>query len=765
MKEDPIEHLDDEIHDHIERETEDNIARGLAPAEARRQARLRFGNLALTREDARAVWAWVWLEQLWQDVRYAARGFENSPRVAAIVIVSLALGIGANVAIFSLVNAIVLRPLPYSTADRLVQILQYSGAPDGGNTAALQEVGLDGEELTVFRATNRSLTEVGSYTATISALTHGAETIRIPGTRISPSFFSILGAKPFVGRTFESREEERGNESVLVLSFKAWQRYFGGSSGILDEDVLLDGAQYRIVGVMDSGFQFPDAGTEFWTPLVVTPTPGLTAKHPVYGLLRPGMSLETASADVNASLQKLANPLLIPSSRPAALMYSLARLQDRIAGPVIPTVRILMFAAWGVFLVACVNVANLLLARGAAREPEMGLRQALGAGRGRLLRQILVENVIFALAGGTAGLVVAVATMRGFRLLASGVARPDVGPALVIPRLGEVGVDTRVLVYALGVSLLSGVLCAVVLAFHQLRGERFGGHRVTLQRWAMGKRRWQGVLLGTEIVVVMVLVISEGLLLRSFVKLSRVDPGFDPTNVLTFQVAPSSPSRSLDGEVGKFSNSLVKRIMVIPGVLHVGYGNPLPMLRLEAGTFLRKQSNPPVATEPVFTDTLTTPRVVSIVSSAGFLEAIGLRLIRGAFLGADRRPPAGLLVNKTLASNGFLGPEPIGVQLYAGRTLVQVVGVVDDIHMRDLTAPFDLQVFMEYQPEGPGPGLQPWSGLGPYFAVRTDRAPLSFVSTIRGLVRQLDPSGAIDHIATLEQLISESLFRPRLYAR
>src|SRR5262249_18434475 len=163
----------------------------------------------------------------------AARGLKNNPRFAAIVIASLALGIGANVAIFSFVNAIVLRPLPYSTSDRLVQILKYSGAPEGGNTAALQGVGLDGDELTAFRATNRSLTEVGSYTATISALTRGTDTIRIPGTRISPSFFSMLGAKPFVGRTFESREEVRGNEYVLVLSFKAWQRYFGGSSGIL----------------------------------------------------------------------------------------------------------------------------------------------------------------------------------------------------------------------------------------------------------------------------------------------------------------------------------------------------------------------------------------------------------------------------------------------------------------------------------------------------------------------------------------------------
>jgi putative ABC transport system permease protein len=758
-----------EIQAHIALDIDRLIAEGVSPEEARASALRAFGNVTRVQErfyESRRV---MWWDDFVRDVRYALRGLSRAPGFTVAAILTLALGTGANTAIFSLVNGVLLRPLPYPESDRLIQVMENVSAENESLGAKRQTpAGMDVFELAAFRTFTRTLSNVGTYGSKSLALTHGSEITRLDGVRISPSFFSMLGVHPVLGRVFESREENPGAEFVAILSYSAWQRYLGGARNIVGQDVTLNGTKYLVVGVMGPSFQFPDSRTEIWTPLPLTVVPEFTSKYPVFGQLAVGVSPEAASAEVSSVVQRLRHPLAYPT-RESHLSgpppFTVVRLQDQIVEPVRPALHVLIVAVWFVLLIACVNVANLVLARVSARDQEIAVRRAVGAGRARLIRQMLTENVVLSLLGGLAGTALALGGISLLRIATTTLTRVDAAPGMAIPRLNEVGLDGPVLAYTFAISLVTGVLFGLAPALRQPRFDRSAEvRRNKLSAFSLSPHRWQGLLIITEVALAMVLLVSGGLLMYSFIKLSHVDPGFDPTNVLTFQVAPSSPSRSPDDEVKRFSDSLVKRIMVIPGVLHVGYGNPLPMLRLETGTFLRKQSNPPVATEPVFTDTLTTPRVVSIASSDGFLEAIGLRLIRGAFLGSHRGHPTGLMVSKTLANSGFFEAEPIGAQLYAGRTLVQVVGVVDDIHMRDLTAPFDLQIFMEYQPEGPGPGLQPWSGLGPYFAVRTERAPLRLVSTIRGLVRQLDPGGTIDHIATMAELVSSSIARPRLYA-
>lgn len=760
-----------EIQAHIALDMDRLIAEGMRPEEARAAALRAFGNVTGTQErfyESRRV---MWLDDLQRDVRYALRGLSRTPGFTVAAILTLALGTGANTAIFSLVNGVLLRPLPYPGSDRLVQVMENVSAADQSLGANRQTpAGMDVFELAAFRTFTRTLSNVGTYVSKSLALTHGSEITRLDGVRISPAFFSMLGVHPMLGRVFESREENPGAEFVAILSHSAWQRYFGGAGDIVGQAVTLDGTKYLVVGVMGPGFYFPDSRTEIWTPLPLNVVPGLTSKYLVFGQLELGAPIETASAEISTVVQRLRQPLLNStqaSNLSGAPRFTVVRLQDKIVDPVRPALHVLIVAVWCVLLIACVNVANLVLARASARDQEIALRHAVGAGRARLVRQVLTENVILSLFGGLAGTALAFGGIRLLKIVTPTLTRVDALPGMAIPRLNEVGIDGPVLAYTLAISLVTGVLFGVTPALRQPRFDRSAGVRRNMPSASsfLSRHRWQGLLITFEVALAMVLLVSGGLLMYSVVKLSHVGLGFDPTNVLTFQVALPR-AHSSDNDVLSFNEALVSRIRSLPGVRHVGYTNHLPMLLMRGHVPLRRQAGDSLPSGTGRADLPALPDLpeASLVSR-DFMNAMGFRLVEGNGFTDRRGRPPGIIINETLARSGFLGEHPLGTQLYAGSRLVEVVGVVEDFHMRDLGRKADPQIIDEFRPDSVGPALvQPFSGLGPYFAVRADRPPISLVTNIRDLIRQLDSEGTIDHVATMAELVSSSIARPRLYA-
>jgi putative ABC transport system permease protein len=761
----------EEIHAHLLLDRDRLIAEGMSAADAKAAALRNFGNVTRAQErfyESRRV---MWLDDLVRDVRYALRGLSRTPGFAAIAILTLALGSGANTAIFSVVNGVLLRPLPYPRSDRLIQVMENVSTADQSLGAKRQTpVGMDVFELAAFRTFTRTLSNVGTYQATNLTFTHGSETSRLVGVRISPAMLSMLGEHPLLGRTFESREENPGAEFVAILSYSAWQRYFGGAHEILGQGVTLDGTKYLVVGVMGPRFQFPDSSTEIWIPLPLTVVPGFTAKYPVLGQLEVGISPETASAEVSRVLERLRQPLLYPAPKPnlsGPPPFVVVRLQDQIVEPVRPALQVLMVAVWCVMLIACVNVANLILAKVSARDQEIAIRRAVGASRSRLIRQMLSENVVLSLLGGLGGIAFAFGGVRVLKDVTTTLARVDVGPGTAIPRLNEVGIDGPVLAYTLTISLVTGLLFGLAPALRQPRFDRSAAVRRNMRSgFSLSRHHWQGLLIVTEVALAIVLLVSGGLLMYSFVKLSRVDPGFDPTNVLTFQVALPT-AHSSDNDVLNFSEALVGRIRSLPGVRHVGYAQTLPMLRLAFGGPLRRQADSPMPQWIPILSGLPRPpdQPEGGLVSRDFMSAMGFRFVEGSGFTDGRGTLPRIVINETLARSGFLGDRPIGAQIYSGRTLVEVVGVVKDFHMRDLGRTPDPQIFLEFRPDSGGPPLVgPSSGLGPYFAVRADRRPASLLNNIRAFVRQLDSEGAIDRVATMTELVSSSVARPRLYA-
>ena len=579
-------------------------------------AHRRFGNVTAAQERFYESRRLIWLDHLRQDAGYALRGFGRNPAFTFVIVATLALGIGANTAIFSVVNALLLRPLPYQHSDRLVRVVENLAPArrQGAPPPALEVI--TASELRALRSGSRALESIGVYGGgpLTMTLTGRGDPIRLAGDRVSPSIFPLLGAQPLLGRALESTEEPPDADPVVILSFAAWHRHFGGASGILGERLVLDGKGYSVVGVMERGFEFPNPQTEFWLPIpLTTDGPGSRARFAHIARLAEGWTAESAAAEIGSILQVLrgdAPPGVRASGIPR---FRIVRVQDQLVEPVKPALLVLTAAVGLVLLIACVNVANLLLARGVARTREMGIRVALGAGRARLLRQLLTESLVLAVGGGVAGMALAVAGIRLLRILGASLPRRDLylGTGVSIPRLQEVGLDTTVLVFAAGVSVLTALAFGLAPAIHQTR---------TLWENTTSRRRIRNGLIVAEIAMAMIVLAGGGLLVRSFVKLSSVNPGYDPTNVSWFQVFPAR-ERSSGSPLVTFAEDLVTRLRSIPGVRSVGYALQLPTGNLLRETSLR--STPDLAGPPP--DPPTDARIVS----TDFMRTMGIPVVAG----------------------------------------------------------------------------------------------------------------------------------------
>lgn len=790
--------------------------RGLTDAEARLAARRAFGGVAQAKELHRDARSFRWLNDLRQDARFAARALLRAPGFTAVVVGTLALGIGANTAIFSVVHAVLLRSLPFPGADRFVRIaIQFD--PDDGSGIKTSAAPVSFQDLEVLRSRSRMLSNLGTYVPEAVTLSGRAEAVHLNGVRISPQVMAMLEATPLMGRLLEPREEASGLDRVAVISYSMWQRRLGADADILGKTIVLDGTHYEVVGVMRPGFQFPNADAEFWTPFVWGPRQRPTA----VGRLTAGASFLTASAEVN-DLMRLAReerrsaggpspigPLSSPGaaprpgpppsagppppspgpgagpppppsggaakgagtlrSEPIPTRFFVVALHDElIAGAKTPLV-ILSGAVGFVLLIACVNVGGLLLARGIRREREIWVRLALGAGRSRVVRQLVTESMLLTLVGGFAGIWLALSGVRWLRVFGAGMPRQDLGASSIVPRLHEVGIDGTVLLFALGVSVVAGLACGLAPALWQshveARGELARETSLSAPGFNLFRRsRGRALLVVVQIGLAVVLLLSSGLLIRSFLKLSNVDPGYATTRVLTFQVALSPNQPAL-----RFSEELIARVQGLPGVRAAGYADHLPLTRSNLGhaqlsprsqarqsTVAPPPPPPGVAGKPDFP--------VTHLVSRDFLSALGVDVIEGrGFSDADPvGRPHSLLINRTLARSGFVGDNPVGTRVYTGDVPWYIIGIVEDVRETGLADPPGSAIFANLERTGADSRL--FEHSSPYFAVRTDGSPTALVPAIREIVRQLDPQTAPDRIATMEQILSNSILQPRFYA-
>ncbi len=723
----------------------------------------------------------MWFDDTQRDVAYAVRTLRRAPGFAVVAVVTLALGIGANTAIFSVVNALLLRPLPYKDAHRLVRIFGSVPPTDNPSGPARRVPAVQVADIAPLRAQTKTLSHVAFYLPLQVTMTTADEMVKIEGARVSAEGLAMLGAQPIIGRTFEAKEESAGADTVAILSYITWQRNFGGAADVVGRNLTLDGRTYAVIGVMPAAFQFPDPATRFWIPFVAANFP-MMGGSPI-ARLKDGVTIEAATAEVTSLLPQVRasrpappgprGPMSLPPPAPA---YELVGLQELMVAPVRPALLILSGAVGFVLLIACVNVANLLLARTAARTREMAVRLAIGASRGRLVRQTLTESVLLAIAGGIAGTALAYGGIRLLHVLAAGLPRRDLGPGFTLPRLDEIGVDASVLLFTVAASVVTGVVFGLAPALRQAQPSpmdalREGSGSAVSGFSLFGRNRLQGILVISEIAMATMLFIGGGLLIHSVVNLSKVDPGYVAERVLTAQVTLPRSRYASGPAFTTLTDEVVARLQRLPAVRAAGYARQLPMVRMRQITLLRMTPDMParMPVPPPFDGRQLPESPDMRVVSRDFLRVMGVRLIAGRMFedqdGAGR--PQVMLINQTLARSGFLGEHPIGKQVYAqGRTPWEIVGIVSDVRQFDLDQDPDPQIFIDYRQEPPPPPA--FAGQGPppapYFAVRTADEPFAVASNVRSIVRELEPQATVDNIATMEQLVSNSLSRPRLYA-
>jgi predicted permease len=486
---------------------------------------------------------------------------------------------------------------------------------------------------------------------------------------------------------------------------------------------------------MPEGFAFPDSTVQFWSPYVLPPPKARSIISPaVLARLSDDVTREAAEADVNAVLQDEASK----SGR-----FQLARMQDELVAPVKPALLILAAAVGLVLLIACVNVANLLLVRTAAREIEMALRRAIGASPGRLARQLLTESSLLALLGAAAGTVLAFGGIEALKTLAATLPRRDLGVGISLPRLDEVRIDSQVLIFTVGLSVLTGVICGLFPALRHARPRQ-----TDVLRGRVASPRVRGVLVAAEIAMAMMLLVGGGLLVHSLIKLTTAERGYNPTHVLTFQ---ASGRQSASGQARALAEQLVERIAALPGVTAVGYANNLPLVQQGFGRDVSPQ--PPVRGQRP-----PRPQPGMHAVSPRFTAAMGMRVIEGRGFSDGEAARYEALVTRAFARSSFFDGPALGSHIYTGRDDWEVVGILEDLNQFSLQQQPSPELFVvDFLPPPPGLG-------GTYFAVRTSSDPSAMAGSIRAIVRQLDGSTTVDNIATMDQIVSNAMSRPRLFA-
>ena len=723
------ERMDEEIRFHIEMETEKNLGEGMSSEEARRRAVLAFGGVEGHREEMREGRRVPLLEDLWWDGRYAARSLRKSPGFSAVAILTLALGIGASTAMFTLVNSILLRPLDYPQPERLVALWERRPVGEERNVVSPRN-------FFAWREQAGSFAGLAATWDWLQNLTGGGEAEQVRAKATTGSFFSVLGVGAQLGRTYREGEEEA---AVVVLGHHLWRRRFGGDPAVVGRTVAIDGRDRTVVGVMPA--DFPSVGTraDLWVPVRLSPEAGGRTLQ-VVGRLHPGTTLEEARREMSAIGRRLAERY--PASN-AGWGVTLVPMHEQVTGDVRPALLVLLGAVGLLLLIACANVANLLLGRAAVRRREMAVRLSLGATRARLVRQTLTECLVLAGGAGLLGLGLAVWSTRTLvRLLP---------PGLALPRLDEVRVDERVLGFALGVSLLTGVLFGITPALSGSAVRLAQTLRETARGTTRGRSRIRKALVVVEVALAVVLLVGAGLLGRSLQRLLEVDTGVRPEQVLTMRLWLSGPQYQEAAALQRFMARLLPRLRDLPGARSVGAEMYLPLTGERLGHSFHRADRP----RPREGERLST----HIRAIAGdYFATMGIPLLRGrAFAARDHaRAPPVAVINQELARRHFPGEDPIGKRVdyvWSDTLSAEIVGVVGSV--REM-----------------GPGAEPSPAIyRPYAQMPTPRValvirsagdPLTLAAAAATAVREIDPGQPVAEIRTMEEVVSATVVRPRL---
>ncbi len=748
--------LDEEMRLHRELREQEQIEHGLSPNEAHYVVRRRFGNDLLLREESRDMWGWNSVEALLHDLRYGFRQLRRNPGFTAVAVLTLALGIGANTAIFSIVNAVLLRPLPFKDPSRLVML--HEGVPQMG----YPKMGFSPPDFVVFARAQKSFETIGAFRNEHLDISGQGEPERLMAARISPSLFPMLGAQPVLGRTFAPEEDAPGGH-VAVLSYGLWQQRYGGTPKIIGQRVELDREAYTVIGVMPQNFVFPLSGPEdngspadLWVPMAFTPAElqgwGGSYFHSVVGRLRPGTTLGQAREEAKSlSRVIVANyPPALTNAFHGSLNVSASPFHEEVVGSVRTLLLVLVAAVAFVLLIACANIATLLLSRAAARQREIAIRAALGATRLRLVRQMLTESLLLALGGGALGFILAFWT-KNFILA-------FVPASVPLPR--QIPLSGSMLAFALAASFAAAVLFGLAPAFHASRTPvqdplREGGRSGMAGR---ARRRSQGVFVMVEFALGLSLLIGAGLLTRSFVKLLETNPGFRPENVLTLNIPLPHTGYSQPAQIQAFYKELLGRAANLPGVQTAGLSSDLPLNAREMVA---------VAIEGRGDTEGVTPQAICQSWILGdYFRAMGIPLFRGRwFTPQDRLDSAPVaIVSLSMARKFWPGQDAIGERIRWGlRDPWQtIVGVAGDVRQGPLNSPLAPHVYRPYS-QLPEPFLEndpfgDWHAMN--LALRTQADPASLTSAVVAQVHSLDPDLAVANIRTMTQVISSSVAGP-----
>jgi putative ABC transport system permease protein len=674
------------------------------------------------------------MDTLWRDMKFSLRMLVKNPGFTLVAVIALALGIGANTAIFSVVNTVLLRPLPFHDPDALIMIREmklpefpeFSVAP--GNYLDWKKQNTVFEQIIAFRGATYNLVGIG-------------EPERLRGALVSAGTFNLLGVHPLVGRGFAPEEDQPGRDTEVLLSEGLWQRRFGSSPNIVGQQLNLSGRSYTVIGIMPASFQFPGPNAEVWAPLAFNAEQSQEhGGHYVgaIGRLKPNVSLKAASTEMKSIAQRMEKTY--PESN-TGWSVKLTPLLDYAVTQIRPVLLVLMAAVALVLLIACANVANLLLARATAREKEIAIRGALGASRARVIRQLLTESAILAVIGAVVGVFLAWIGLKTLLALA-----PE-----GLPRMQHVHIDARALLFTVGITLSTGLIFGMFPAIQIIRTSlsetlKEGGRSSGA---AAHTHRVRNLLVVAEVAIAMVLLVGAGLLIKSFVRLMGVDPGFDPRHAIAVGLTLPQAKYPKPEQQAAFCSQLLQKVSTLPGVVAVGVSHVLPMQDDFILTFDIKGRPPAKPGEE--------PSANYYAVTTNYFKAMGIPLLRGrTFTDRDvKDAPRVALISDSFARRYFPNEDPVGrwISMTNGReSYSEIVGIVGDVKQYGLAAPTPAQMYEPFPQD---------SFRFMNIILRTANDPVAMSGAMRSQVRAVDPEQPVSSIITLDRVVADTVARAR----
>jgi predicted permease len=720
--------LDAELRDHVERLVEEHVASGMSEAGARRRARIEFGGLEQIKERTRDATGLNLVDEISRDLKYAMRSLARTPGFSCIAILTLAFGIGANTAICSVIDAVLIRPLPYPQSERLAMAWEEAsrfGFPRN-DVAPGNYVDWERE--------SRVFEDLAAFSGNAFNLTGSGQPERLDGVQATPNLFPLLGVKPLLGRWFLPSEGTAGNTGVVLLSHTLWQRRFGGDAGVVGRAIVLSRRPYVIVGVMPRGFQFPNESTQLWIPIAFAPDARRDSHFlRVVGRLRTGRSLTEAEAELQAIAARLAAAYPATNESYGATVVP---LQEEFVRNSSVSLWLLEASALLVLVVACGNVAGLLITRGIGRRQEIAVRSALGASRQRIVRQLLIEGLTLAMLGGAGGVLLAGATFRWLEILIPPALRGSVAPSL----------DWRMLTLGLIVSLLSGAVCGLAplrVASNASLARDMAG-RGTARR----PDRFRPFLVSAQVAIALVVVTSAGLLIRTIANLKEVDPGFQAENVLTARLEVSTAGTSALDRRKRFYRDVVERIETIPGVVSAGFTTFLPYTNFGGSStlYLEDRADLPDGSQFAYRREVT----------PAYLPTIGVPLIAGRGFTEldDLAHPLVVIVNQYIAD--LIGRDAIGRRIKFGEVdgpWLTIVGVAGNIREEGLETP--VKKGTVYLPVAQSSEVSYFNPRD--LAVRVSGNPSGFVAALEREVWSIDKDQTVSNVRTMDAIVNRQI--------